>query len=260
MQDEKVKISAIIKTRNSENTICTTLESIRDIDEIILIDEHSSDDTVEIAKEYKAKIIYSDILEFNSTLKKAIDETRNDWIFLIEEDEIIPQKLIFEIEKYIENPKKNKNCISFCQKLFYRNKEIKSAYKKNVLRLFKKGYAEFSNHFSFDIKSKNSKIHKIKPGKKTLNACILKYKKNNIEKDLNLIIEKNKNLIKISSKKSASIFFEPIFKFLNQYFIKGSIFDGLNGFIYAKQIYIENFIFQIMLQEKLDKEEKNDIW
>ena len=52
--EEKIKLSAIIKTKNNENKICETLESIKDFDEIIVIDEHSSDDTIEIAKEYKA--------------------------------------------------------------------------------------------------------------------------------------------------------------------------------------------------------------
>ena len=223
MQQEKIKITAIIKTRNSENSICNTLESLRDLDEIIIIDEHSKDDTVEIAKEYKAKIIYSDILEFGSTLKQALDEAKNEWIFFVEEDEIISQKLIFEMDRYIQNPKKNKNCVSFYQKLFYLNKEIKVAQKKNILRLFKKDYVELLNDFSFECKAKNSKIHKIKPTRKAKNACILKYKKINIEKDMLLLIEKAKNQIKISKRKKASIFLKPIF------FFWVSIWSALNS-------------------------------
>ena len=60
MEENNLKITAIIKTQNCENTICDTLESIKELDEIIILDEHSTDDTIEIAKEYKAKIIFTD--------------------------------------------------------------------------------------------------------------------------------------------------------------------------------------------------------
>ena len=50
--EEKIKVSAILKTKNNEDKLCETLESIKDFDEIIILDEHSTDDTVEIAKEY----------------------------------------------------------------------------------------------------------------------------------------------------------------------------------------------------------------
>ena len=60
MKEEKIKISAIIKTDNCEDTICDTLESIKNFDEIIVVDLHSCDDTIQIAKEYKAKIIFAD--------------------------------------------------------------------------------------------------------------------------------------------------------------------------------------------------------
>ena len=49
-KEEKIKISAIINTFNCEKTLCDTLESLKDLDEIVLIDFHSTDDTIEIAK------------------------------------------------------------------------------------------------------------------------------------------------------------------------------------------------------------------
>ena len=101
--EEKIKLSAIIKTKNNENKLCETLESIKDFDEIIVIDEHSSDDTVEIAKEYKSKIIYADKNNLSLALNQALEEAKNEWIMVIEENEIVPQKLIYEIENYIQN-------------------------------------------------------------------------------------------------------------------------------------------------------------
>ena len=109
--EEKIKVSAIIKTKNNEDKLCETLESIKEFDEIIVIDEHSTDDTVEFAREYKAKIIYADKNDLSLAQNQALSEAKNEWIFILEENEIIPQKLIREIQNYVLTPKKNKNYI-----------------------------------------------------------------------------------------------------------------------------------------------------
>ena len=255
--EEKIKVSAILKTKNNEEKLCETLESIKDFDEIIIIDEHSTDDTVEIAKEYKAKLIYADKNDFSIAQNQALSEAKNEWIFILEENEIIPQKLIFEIQNYISNPKKNKNCVSFFQKSFYLNKEIKSALTKNNLRLFKKEFAEFKNNYSLDLKLKSGKIHKIKPNRKAKNAYILKYIEADISKAILEILDKTKIKYKETDKISASIFIKPILEFIYWYLIKKAFLDGRRGFIFAKKKYIETLLLQIMI---LEKGYKNDLW
>lgn len=247
--EEKIKISAIINTKNNENRLCETLESIKDFDEIILIDEHSTDDTVEIAKEYKAKIIYADRNNLSLAQNQALSEALNEWIFVLNQNEIIPQKLIREVENYIQNPKKNKNCVSFSAKNFYLGREIKSAREKNLLRLFKKDCAEFLNDYSFDLKLKTGKIHKIKPTNKAKNAYILKFSDNDIAKEILEILEQNRNLFKSVDKISASIFVKPVIKFIYWYFIKCALLDGKRGFIFAKMKYIQSFILEVMKLE-----------
>jgi len=254
--EEKIKLSVIIKTKNCEDKFCETLESIKDFDEVIVLDEHSLDDTVEIAKEYKAKIIYVDKNNLAIALKQSLEEAKNEWILILEENEVIPQKLIFEIQNYILNPKKNKNCVAFCIKQFYLNKEIKSAYKKNVLRLFKKEFAEFKNDYSLELKNKNSKIHKISPTYKAKNACILKFDEANISKKIINKLDINKFLSKALIEKKPSVFRKPIMEFVYWYFIKGAIFDGKRGFIYSVEKFIESFTLGVNL---LEKEAKNDI-
>ena len=53
-----MKISAVVLTKNEEGQIETCLKSFSFCDEIILIDNRSSDRTIEIAKEYRA-VVYS---------------------------------------------------------------------------------------------------------------------------------------------------------------------------------------------------------
>ena len=249
MEEKDLKITAIIKTHNCENYLCNCLESIKDFNEIIIVDEHSTDDTIEIAKEYKAKIIYANKNEISIGLNQAIDEAKGNWIFFLEDREIIPQKLALKIHNYVENPKKNRFVISFNQKYFYLDKEIKAARKKNILRLFKKGYCELKNNYSLELKLKKGKIHKIKDGFKKQSACILNFSKNNVSDSCINIIENNKNKIK-SIDKTPSIFLKPIFAFLYWYIFKKAIFEGKLGFIYSTKKYFEKFLLEVMLLEK----------
>ena len=52
-----LKISAIVITHNEENNILACLESIRWVDEIIVVDTHSTDKTVELARRSEQKFI-----------------------------------------------------------------------------------------------------------------------------------------------------------------------------------------------------------
>ena len=248
--EEKIKLSVIIKTKNAENSICNTLESIKDFDEIIIIDEHSADDTIEIAKEYKAKIIYADKNNLPLALNQALDEARNEWFFILEEDEIVPQKLISNIESYILNPKKNKFVVALNQKTFVAKKELKSARAKSLLRIFKKGHANFKNDFSLEIKPVESKIHKIKSSGNNKNACVLKFIEADFSKEIFDLIEKTRFLLKETKKNKGSVFIKPIRTFVYWYFVKGAIFDGKQGFIFAWKKYFEKLLFEVSINEK----------
>jgi len=243
-------LSVIIKTKNSGATLCDTLESVKEADEIIVVDEHSNDDTIDIIKEYKAKIIYADSLEINEILNKTIQEVKNDWIFIVQDDEIVPNKLFFEINQYIENPKKNKFCISLSQKNFYLEKEIKSARKKDILRIFKKDYAEFKNDYSTELKLKQGKIFKLNKNFKINNCYLLKFNNKNIFEDFKDNIQNKYLKLKNQNKNRTSLFLKPLFCFLFIYFIKGALFDGKRGFIYSFKLAIEKFLEECFIYER----------
>ncbi len=252
-----IKISAIVKSQNSDKYLYETLESIKDLNEIILIDYNSSDDSVEIAKEYKAKIIYRDKNDF-SDLDFIISNAQNDWVLVLNQNEIVPLNLLNQIANYIENPKKNKNVVSIGKKSFYLNKEIKFLKEKRNLRLFLKDFCTLEYDFSTKLKQK-TKIHCINKNLKKKNEYILNFIDNNISRNIEEIIEQNKNLIKNSPKTRASIVLGPVLKFLKNYFIKGAIFDGKCGFLFCKLKYIKDFTLEVMILERNFKGEKYDI-
>ena len=54
------RISAVIATKNEENNIRQCLESVKWADEIIVVDDVSTDKTLDICREYNSKIYVND--------------------------------------------------------------------------------------------------------------------------------------------------------------------------------------------------------
>lgn len=254
MEKEEKTISIIIKTCNSDKTLVETLESVRDFGEIIALDLHSVDDTIDILKEYRTKIIYADKNELSSGLTQALAEAKGNWILVLEDDEIAPQNLLTELENYISNPKKNKFCVGISKKTFYLKKELKSARIKSELKFFKKGYASFEPDNSFALKLKAGKVYKLNKNFKKKNVYIMKFLESDIKKSILNIVERNQNILKKVQYKTSSLIFKPCFEFLYRYIFKFAILEGRRGLIYSKQKSIETFMLEVMKYEKRTKE------
>lgn len=94
-----MKLSIVLATRNEEGNIGACLDAVKDIaNEIIVVDEYSTDNTVKIAKSYGAKV-YQHAHEaiFHITKQRAVDYAIGDWILQLDADEIVTNELAKEI-------------------------------------------------------------------------------------------------------------------------------------------------------------------
>jgi len=80
------KISVIIPTLNEGKSLPRVLEELPGyVDEVIIVDGHSKDNTVEVAKRFKAKIVYDDVGK-GSALIKGMKEATGDIIIMMDAD------------------------------------------------------------------------------------------------------------------------------------------------------------------------------
>ncbi|MCX8096159.1 MAG: glycosyltransferase [Spirochaetes bacterium] len=104
--------SVIIPTLNSERTLEMCLKSIvnqsvgRENIEILIIDGGSSDKTLEIAKNYGARILYNEKKNREFAVYKGIENSISKYLIFVDSDEVIPNNSAFEIRHKIfqENP------------------------------------------------------------------------------------------------------------------------------------------------------------
>jgi glycosyltransferase involved in cell wall biosynthesis len=102
-----MKLSVCIITKNEEKDLPRCLESIKHLaDEIIIIDDDSTDKTVEIAKKYGAKVFTRQLDNFAAQKNFAVEKATGDWIFAIDADEEATPELKDEI-KHILNHSNN---------------------------------------------------------------------------------------------------------------------------------------------------------
>ena len=98
------KISAFVLAYNSESQIGTALESLQWVDEIVVIDSHSTDRTVAIAAEYGAKVVQEDFRGFGRLRNAGIEHTRYDWVFSLDTDERCTPEARDEILRIVYSP------------------------------------------------------------------------------------------------------------------------------------------------------------
>ena len=90
--------------KNEEKYLRECLNSVKDIiDEIIIVDTGSTDDTINIAKEFNAKIYnYKWIEDFSDARNFALNKSTGDWILYLDADERLSAKSINKLKNIIK--------------------------------------------------------------------------------------------------------------------------------------------------------------
>ena len=103
LANKMTKISVALATYNEEENLGACLELVKDLaDEIIIVDGSSQDKTVEIAKEYGAKVIVTNNPPiFHINKQKALEACQGDWILQLDADERVTETLSKEIKMII---------------------------------------------------------------------------------------------------------------------------------------------------------------
>jgi len=99
----RAKLSVLLPTFNNEGIIRATLESISWADEILAVDSFSTDNTLDICREYGARILQHEYEQSAKQKNWAIPQCAHDWVFQIDSDEVLEPGLREEIEAVLEN-------------------------------------------------------------------------------------------------------------------------------------------------------------
>lgn len=81
------KVSVYIIAYNEADKIEAAINSVLWADEIVLVDSHSTDDTVAIAERLGARVVQVPFTSFGDLRNRAMAACEHDWIFSLDSDE-----------------------------------------------------------------------------------------------------------------------------------------------------------------------------
>jgi glycosyltransferase involved in cell wall biosynthesis len=136
----RATISVAMIARNEEANLPRTLESVRWVDEIVIVDSGSSDRTPEIARSFGAKHIFNREFRGHPEQKNiAIDRCTSDWILLLDADEVVSPELGEEVKRVLAHPQYAAYWIPRLNLFMTRWLRHGGFYPDRKLRLFKRG-------------------------------------------------------------------------------------------------------------------------
>jgi len=99
------RISVVINTFNEERNLPNALRSVKPwADEIVVVDMYSEDRTVEVAREFGAKVFFHERAGFADPARAyAFAQASGDWILMLDADELVPAPLSRKLREIVES-------------------------------------------------------------------------------------------------------------------------------------------------------------
>jgi glycosyltransferase involved in cell wall biosynthesis len=246
-------MSVVVLTKNNEATLKQTLNSLVGFGDVVVYDNGSTDDTINIAKKFpNVNLIQGEFKGFGWTKNHAVSFAKNDWVMIIDSDEVVDEELLATLQIQKLDPQ---TVYQLHFKAFYKNIQIKHSGWNNqkIKRLYNRTITQYNdNDVHEDIITTNLNIELLK-------GHVEHYSYQSIEQ----FIQKANTYSTLFAqnnvgKKSASplkAFLNGHYSFFRTYILKRGFLDGYAGLIIAFSHMVTNFYKYIKLYE-LNKELK----
>ena len=247
------KLSVVINAQNVESDLPRALASVKNLaDEIVVVDQDSTDKTAEVSKKFGAKIFNHESVRYVELARNfAISKASNEWILILDPDEEVPAGLSKQIKEILKNPKADFYRIPRKNIIF--GKWIKHTlwWPDYQTRLFKKGKVSWSEviHSVSMVSGSGSDISAKE------DFAILHHNYDSIEQyleRLNRYTSVQADLLINSGYKFSwqDLIAKPMKELINRYFTGESYKDGLHGFALSLLQAFSELVTYIKLWQK----------
>lgn len=230
----KRKISCIVLTCNEEDRIEACLRALYEwVDQLIVVDSGSTDNTVNIAKQYAHNVHETDWPGFGAQRNRALGFCEHEWVMTIDADEVVTPELRDEIIEVMNGPELDATMLKFPWHTYFLGKLLKRGrYSTPQGKLFVKEGTQFkqaSVHETVTMTDMRVKV---------LKGALIHYSwrdyQHALEKHLTYACLGAKD--KFAKGKRTSLPFACLrffTDFIQQYFIRLGCLDGKQGFMMA---------------------------
>lgn len=286
--ENKITIAAIILTKNESKHIVRCIKSIKPfIDDIVVVDCFSNDDTQKIAESLGARVIQHAWKTYATQMNFGICECgiTADWIWRIDADEFIEEPLGQKVREYIQQAPTNVNGIYVRKRIDFMGKPLLHGgwYPSYHLKVFRRGHGECENRWmdehirlfdgetitinegnQVDANLNNlswwTEKHNSYATREMVDMLMMEYgmdaKANEVEPKFFGTEEQRKRWLKLKYIKTP-LFVRPFANFFIRYIIKGGFLDGKEGFIWH---ILQGFWYRMLVDSKIFEIKKSFGW
>jgi len=256
-----MSLSAVVITGNEEDNLKECLASLGFCDEVIVVDDNSTDRSVQIAREFGAKVFERALnADFAAQRNFALSLSKGEWVLFVDADERVSESLASEISKI-----KNTALPAGRQKPRFSGYYIKR--QDNIWGKWLR-HGEFGSIKLLRLARAGSgkwqrRIHeewKITGNVGQLKNCLLHYPHRTLREfisDVNWMssLHAEENFKEGKRSNVLKIHFWPKVKFFNNWVLRLGLLDGTAGFIAALMMSFHSFLAWSKLW-KLQREQK----
>ncbi|HHB78507.1 MAG TPA: glycosyltransferase family 2 protein [Saprospiraceae bacterium] len=247
-QKTKFPITAIITTYNEIEHIESVLDTLMWVDEVIVVDSYSDDDTVQLAQKKGAKVLFKQYYSPATQKNWAVPQAKHDWVLILDADERCTPKLEAEIKSLLTKGTQ-KECFWIGRKNYFMGQQVRfSGWQGDkVIRLLRKHcrYEDKMVHEEIDVHGKQV-------GR--LNNQLIHYTFKNYDHFLAKINRyaawsAQDYTTKTDKVTLYHLWFKPLFRFFSHYFLQLGFLDGKVGFIISRLMAWGVFLRYLKLME-----------
>lgn len=253
-------ISAVIITKNEEANIERCLKSLTWVDEIVVYDSGSTDNTIAIAQKMGAKVYQGPWLGFGPSKAHATNKASYDWVLSIDADEEVPEKLKNEILQKLP---------TLDAKYLYKIKRLSYFLKKWIKHggWFPDAQTKLFNRqvYQWNSASIHERVISIN-GDAAQYAGLDHYLHHYVFKNIEHQVQTNNRYSSLQAQalfdqgKSFSYFHlltKPYVKFIECYIVKLGFLDGWAGYVIARNAAYSALLKWLKLQELYSERQRS---
>lgn len=255
----KLPISVFIIAKNEGDRIAATIRSVKDwVDEVVVVDSGSSDDTVAVSEFLGARTSYHEWLGYGPQKVHAESLCRNEWLLNLDADEVVDSTLRDSILKEFQSgqPPHCAYRMAFLPIYYVRDRGHITTARHSPVRLYRRSLAGFKDSTVHD----SVVVREGSVGK--LDGVVLHKSFRNLSDHVQKAdfysTMQAADMVRRGRRPSALLLFIlPPFAFFKSYILRREFRNGLEGIIASHMYAFQRFLRQAKTFERYWEEENH---
>jgi glycosyltransferase involved in cell wall biosynthesis len=237
-------VSVFIIAKNEADRIGRAIESVRPwVDEVIVIDSGSDDDTVAVSERLGASVVYNAWPGYGPQKVYGEGLCRNDWVLNIDADEEVSEHLGAEIRALFKHgaPQRQAYTVPVLPLYPFQQKGHPWTAFHHPVRLYHRRHAGFSDQPVHD----SVIIHDGRVGDLTGMLVHRSFRSltHHVDKANEVSLARAEDLVRRGRNPSAlSLLLVPLFAFFKSYILRREFVNGVDGIVISHMYAFQRFI------------------